>query len=196
MKAKLEAIANVTVIVMALVVGFLVLRGKFAGPQTEHLVAVGDHISQIAGVDWSRHQKTLVLALNTGCHFCQDSAPFYQKLARAQGPATDDVEIVAVFPNDPEAVQQLMKDEGLAVRSISAIPLEKLGVAGTPTLILVDSQGRVERTWFGLLTPREELEVMGVVSGGSQNSSASEHPAFQVGGNPIIDSGPNEQAKN
>lgn len=182
MKAKLEAIANVTVIVVALAVGLVVLRGQLAAPHTAPSLSAGYRLPQVSGIDWSRHQQTLVLALNTGCHFCQDSAPFYQRLAQAQRPGTEDVEVVAVFPNDPEAVQQLVKDEGLTLRSIPAIPLEKLGVAGTPTLILVDRQGRVERTWFGLLTPREELELMAVVSGSNQDPSASEIPAFQIGG--------------
>jgi thiol-disulfide isomerase/thioredoxin len=170
---KLEAIANVTVIVVALAVGYLLLQGRVAEPHIPRSIATGDTLSQVPGIDWSR-RRTLVLALNSDCHFCQDSAPFYQKLAQAQQ-GTQDVAIVAVFPNDPQAVRQLMKHEGLAVRSVPAVPLEKLGVAETPTLILVNSQGRVERTWFGLLTPREELEVLRAVFGaGAQNQSASE----------------------
>jgi thiol-disulfide isomerase/thioredoxin len=196
MKTKLEAIANITVIVVALAVGFVVLRGKIAAPHTPRSVAAGDRLGQVPGIDWSRHRRTLVLALNSGCHFCQDSTPFYQRLAQAQRPGVDDIEIVAVFPNDPEAVRQLMKDEGLALRSVPAVPLEKLGVAATPTLILVDSRGRVERTWLGLLTPREELEVLSAVSGVGQDSSASELPAFQVNGNKQVASDTNDQTKN
>ncbi len=40
-------------------------------------------------------------------------------------------------------MQLLMKNEGLPLRSIPAVPLEKLGVSGTPTLQLVDRDGRV-----------------------------------------------------
>jgi thiol-disulfide isomerase/thioredoxin len=175
MKTKLEAIANVTVIVVALVVGFVVLRGKIVGPHTPRSVMAGDRLGQVPGIDWSRHRRTLVLALNSGCHFCQDSAPFYQRLAQTQRP--DEVEIVALFPNDPEAVRQLMRDKGLALRSVSAVPVEKLGITGFPTLLVVGRDGRVERTWLGLLTPREELEVLSAVSGAGQDRSASELPA-------------------
>jgi thiol-disulfide isomerase/thioredoxin len=192
MKTKLEAIANVTVIVVALALGFVVLRGKIAAPHTPRSVAAGDRVGQVPGIDWSRHRRTLVLALDSGCHFCQDSAPFYQRLAQAQRPGADDVEIVALFPNDPEAVRQLMKDKGLAFRSVPAVPLEKLGISGFPTLLLVGRDGRVERTWLGILTPREELEVMSAVSGSGQDSSASELPAFQVGGNKRITSNTND----
>jgi thiol-disulfide isomerase/thioredoxin len=196
MKAKLEAIANVTVIVVALAAGYMVLNGKVARPHLPQSIAAGDQLGQVPGIDWSRHRRTLVLALNSDCHFCQDSAPFYQRLAKAQPAGAQDVAIVAVFPNDAEAVRQVIKDEGLALRSIPAVPLEKLGVVGTPTLMLVDSQGRVERTWFGLLTAREEVEVMRVVSGGRQDSSASERPPFRVDGNKSSASGTNDQTEN
>jgi thiol-disulfide isomerase/thioredoxin len=196
MITKVETIVNVTVIVVALAIGFVLLRGKIAGPHIPRSVAVGDRLGQVPGVDWSRHRRTLVLALNTGCHFCQDSAPFYQRLAQALRPDSDAVEIVAVFPNDAEAVRQLIEDEGLSFRSVSAVPLEKLGVAETPTLILVDSQGRVERTWLGLLTPREELEVLSAVSGGRQDRSASELPAFQTGGDKSSAADTKDQIRN
>jgi thiol-disulfide isomerase/thioredoxin len=186
MKTKLEALANVTVIVVALAVGFVALRGKIAAPHIPRSVAAGDRLGQVPGLDLSRNRRTLVLALDSSCHFCRDSAPFYQRLAQAQPRGSDDVEIVALFPNEAEAVRQLMKDEGLAFRSVSAVPVEKLGITGFPTLLLVGRDGRVERTWLGLLTPREELEVINAVSGGRQNSSASELPAFQVGRNALL----------
>ena len=195
MKTKLEAIANVTVIVVALAVGLVVLRGKIAAPHTPRSVAAGDRLGQVPGIDWNRHRRTLVLALDSGCHFCQDSAPFYQRLAQAQRTSADDVEIVALFPNDAEAVQQLMKDKWLALRSVSAVPLEKLGITGFPTLLLVGRDGRVERTWLGLLTAHEELEVLNSVSGGGQDSSESEFPALQPGKNKHISSDTNDQTK-
>ena len=196
MKTKLEAIANVTVIVVALAVGVVALRGKIAGPHAPRSVAVGDRLGQVSGIDWSGRRRTLVLVLNSGCHFCQDSAPFYQRLTQAQRPGSDDMEIVALFPNDAEAVRQLMKDEGLAFRSVSAVPVEKLGITGFPTLLLVGRDGRVERTWLGLLTPREELDVLSAVSAGVQDSSASELPAFQADGNKHVASDTNDQTRN
>ncbi len=196
MKAKIEAIANVTVIVVALAVGYVVLKEKVAGPRIPRSIAAGDRLATISGIDWSRHRRTLVLALNSGCHYCQDSVPFYQRLAQAQQPSGGDVDIVAVFPNDAEAVRQLAKDEGLVIHSVPEVPLEKLGIVGFPTLLLVDSAGRVERSWVGLLTPRQELEVLSVVSGSTKDCSASELSALQTGGSKSCGSGTNDQTKN
>ena len=161
MKAKLEAIANVTVIVIALAVGGVVLTRYAVSYRAQRWVAVGDHLAKLPGLDWSQHRRTLVLVLNTGCHFCQDSVPFYRKLTQA----ADDVQLVAVFPNEAEAVSQFTAHEALSIRSVPAVPLENLHVNATPTLVLMDAEGRVERVWVGVLTSRQETDLLKLVSG-------------------------------
>ena len=159
MKAKLEASANVAVIAVALAVGSVVLGRYVVAYRTPRPVAAGDHLAAIPNVDWKQHRHTLVLALNTGCHFCEESIPFYQRLVDTQAPGGNDLGIVAVFPNDPEMVHQFMTKDNLGIRSLANIPLERVQVNATPTLILVDSNGRVERSWVGTLTPADELEL-------------------------------------
>ena len=61
MKAKLEAIANVTVIVIALAVGGVVLTRYAVSYRAQRWVAVGDHLAKLPGLDWSQHRRTLVL---------------------------------------------------------------------------------------------------------------------------------------
>ena len=165
MKAKLEAVANVTVILMALAVGYVVLSRYTASNRAPRSVEAGDRLAKVPGLDWKQHEHTLVLALNTGCHFCEQSVSFYRRLADTQGPDGNDLEIVAVFPNDAEMVRQFMAREDLRIRSVSVAPLEKLSVNATPTVILVDNKGRVERSWIGLLSPSEELDLIKFVFG-------------------------------
>jgi len=159
MKPKPEAIANVAVILVALAVGYVVLARYAAANRAPMSVEAGDRLDKVPGLDWKQHERTLVLALNTGCHFCEESGPFYQKLAVAQEQGGIDLGVVAVFPNDAEMVRQFMTKDNLHIRSVAATPLENLRVSATPTLILVDKDGRVERSWIGLLSPPEELEL-------------------------------------
>jgi len=159
MKARIEAIANVAVIVVALAMGYVVLGRYVAAYWTPRSVADGDRLATIPNLDWKQHRHTLVLALNTGCHYCEQSVPFYQRLADTQPQDGNDLGIVAVFPNDAGMVGQFMTKEDLRVRSVADVPLEKLRVNATPTLILVGKDGRVERSWVGLLSPSEELEL-------------------------------------
>lgn len=160
MKTRLEAIANVAVILVALAVGYVVLGRYVAAYRAPRAVAAGDRLEAIPNLDWSQHRHTLVLALNTGCHFCEQSVPFYQRLADTRESSGGELEIVAVFPNDAEMVQQFMTKDNLRIRSLAAVPLEKLRVDATPTLILVDKDGRVERSWIGFLSPAEELDLI------------------------------------
>ena len=162
MRLKLEAIANVAVIVVALAAGYVVLVRYVAAYRAPRSVSAGDLLPAIPSLDWSQRRHTLVLALNTGCHFCEQSVPFYQKLASAQQPIREDLGVVAVFPNDPDMVRDFMTRVNLRIRSVSAVPLDKLRVDATPTIILVNSSGRVERSWVGTLTSREELDVVKV----------------------------------
>jgi hypothetical protein len=67
--------------------------------------------------------------------------------------------IVAAFPNDTDMVHEFMTKNNLHFRSLADVPLERVHVNATPTLIFVDNNGRVERSWVGLLSPPEELEL-------------------------------------
>ena len=157
-KTKLEAIASVAVILVALAVGCVVL-GRYVSEYRARPVAAGDRLATIPSLDWKQHRRTLVLALNTGCHFCEQSAPFYRSLSERQEHGGSDLDLVAVFPNDPAQVRQFMSQESLRVRSVAAVPLEKLRVNATPTLILIGSDGRVERVWIGMLDPTEQVKL-------------------------------------
>ena len=165
MKSRIEAIANLAVILVALLVGYVVLARYAAAYRSPRPVAAGDRLAQIPGLDFNQHRHTLVLVLNTGCHFCEQSVPFYQRLADAQARRGSELGIVAVFPNDAEMVRQFMTKDNLRIRSVTEAPLEKLRVYATPTLILVSKDGHVERSWIGLLSPPEELELFKSLSG-------------------------------
>ena len=160
-KVKIEQIANIAVIVLALVVGSLFLRDRLFNqdPQPNQM-KVGDKLPTLNGWDWSTHERTLVLVLRKGCHFCEDSAPFYQRLAVMQKQGVTTSPIVAVFPDSADVVMHLVQSEGLEFQTVSGVSLEELKIPGTPTLLLVDKRGNVVNAWIGVLSPRQELEVI------------------------------------
>jgi len=159
MKTKLETIANVIVIVFAVVVGAFFVKDRLSTNAPEpNTVKAGDKLANLDGWDWSAHEQTLVLGLRKGCHFCEDSAPFYQRLA-AQ-PQQGGTTIVAVFPDTADVVKEVVQLEGLRIHALAGVPLEKLKIDATPTLLLVDRNGKVVDAWIGMLSPRQELEVM------------------------------------
>ena len=161
MKPKIEFVANVAVILLAVVIGIVFIKDRLAPSSPESIeVKVGDKLAKIEGWDFGAHNETLMLVLRKGCHFCEDSAPFYQRLVTQQKQSGSHAAIIAVFPDAADAAKEVVQSEGLGVQAISGVPLEKLNVNGTPTLLLVDSTGKVLKAWMGMLSPRQELEVI------------------------------------
>lgn len=161
MKTKIETIANVIVIVFAVVVGAFFVKDRLSTDAPEpNTVKAGDKLANLDGWDWAAHDQTLVLGLRKGCHFCEDSAPFYQRLAAQPQQGGSNSNIVAVFPDAADAVKEVVQSEGLGVHALAGVPLEKLKISATPTLLLVDRSGTVLNAWIGMLSPRQEQEVM------------------------------------
>ncbi len=88
---------------------------------------------QLPGVDFTRKGKTLLIAISSTCHFCQESQPFYRQLANAPGVTAN---LVAVLPTP-----------------------QRDGVNSTPTLLLVDGRGKVEKAWIGKLDDAGQKQV-------------------------------------
>lgn len=71
MKTKIETIANVIVILFAVVVGAFFLKDRLSAAVPEpSTVKAGDKLANLKGWDWGAHDQTLVLGLRKGCHFC------------------------------------------------------------------------------------------------------------------------------
>ncbi|MGB8771194.1 MAG: hypothetical protein WCC92_16360 [Candidatus Korobacteraceae bacterium] len=165
MKERLEMVANIVVIVVACIIGGYFLKERLAPPKPlAPSLKAGDHLPGLAAYDWKAHDHTLVLALRKGCHFCEDSMPFYRKLANLEESNRIDAHLVAVFPDDASTVQQLVQKEQLPLQALPGVALDRMKVAGTPTLILVDQQGRVSKVWEGELAATGEEEVIAAIS--------------------------------
>jgi len=162
MYKKIELIANVAIIALAVLVGAVLVQKFFFSKNVPSgtarpTIAVGSKLD-LPGVDWAQNHKTLVLALQKGCHFCSESAPFYQRLV--QGAAAKNVKLVAVLPQNLADSREYLNTLALPVIEIRQAQLGSLNVSGTPTLILVDDKGQVAASWTGKLPTDKESEVL------------------------------------
>jgi thioredoxin-related protein len=101
----------------------------------------------------------LLLVLDTKCPHCTASASFYQELARAAA-QNRGVQLVAVLPQDMRESKQYLSNLNVAIDDVRQSGFDVLGVQGTPTLILVNQNGKVEQSWPGKLPPEQETEVL------------------------------------
>lgn len=162
LKDILDVTTNVVVVVFAVVAIGVLVKNYFApqGVKTSVAVTKGSAFPEIAGADYKQAPRTLILALNVDCRYCSRSVPFYNSLADARQENAGKFNIVAAFINkDPWLVQSYAEAKQLSVQTIAGVDLEKLGVHMTPTIILVDSAGRVLDSWRGELQQDDEREV-------------------------------------
>jgi len=157
---KLETAANIAIIVVAILLGAVIIQ-KYLLPsssQPERVQPVIGKQMNLSDVNWASQPKTLVLALSTTCHFCNESAPFYRRLIESvEG---KNVQLVAVFPTETEAGRAHLKELGLAALEVKQSSLANMQVSGTPTLILTNDKGEVTNYWLGKLPPDKETEVI------------------------------------
>jgi hypothetical protein len=96
---------------------------------------------ELPSVNWESHNQTLVLVLREGCHFCSDSAQFYRLLAKEI--LKTKTKLVTVLPGSIEASRGYLNSLKVPITEIRQLPLTKINVRGTPTLLLVNDQGLV-----------------------------------------------------
>ena len=160
-KTRLDVAVNVAILCVCVLIAVIGVK-KFLlnnAPPAASMPKTGTHLN-LAGVDWSRADRTLVMALSTQCHFCSESAGFYQRLLRAA--SVSKVPVVAVFPQPTAEAREYWASHGLAPSGVDLeqAPLARISVSGTPTLIVVDRKGLIAGAWVGKLAARGEAEVI------------------------------------
>jgi hypothetical protein len=123
----------------------------------------GATLPALAGYSWQSTSQSLVLALRKGCHFCEESMPFYRKLYDLEKSNSLKVKMVAVFPDTTQDAYEVLSTQSLPIPCIPKFSLSSLSVSGTPTLILVDQTGRVEKAWIGKLDSQGEENVLAAI---------------------------------
>jgi rhodanese-related sulfurtransferase len=100
---------------------------------------------------------TVLLGLDVNCGYCRASAPLYRRLA-ARASLTSGVKLVAVFQQDRDQGETYLRSIGVKGAGVVSA---KLGLTGTPTVAVLDSDYRVRDIWVGMLSPSEEKALLG-----------------------------------
>lgn len=161
---RVELLANIAIIVVALLIGVVLVRRYLLPVPTDvgHAevaqVKPGTRLS-LPGLDWGKSDKTLLLVLSADCRYCTESAPFYRRLAEQRG-GRQDVRLIAVLPQGVGTARQYLGGLGVAVDEIAQATPAALNARATPTLIVVDRTGSVVQSWVGMLPAEKEAEVV------------------------------------
>ena len=164
---KVELTANLAIIIVACVLTTVLIKSYLPPKDSTKTLSESEsserknqfdnnpNVSSL-GIDWKQSQQTLILAISSSCHYCTDSAAFYKKLAQRKG----NTHLVAVLPQSVKEARNYLEKLGVSVDEIRSLSLDKIGVQGTPTIMLIDSSGTVKQYWIGRLSPEKEATVL------------------------------------
>lgn len=155
-KKILDWTLNVLTIIVALFLVGMVARRYLAPDPTVAPALRQGAAASLSGVNWAEHGRTLIVAMQVGCHWCEASADFYRDLIAAK---SNQFHAVAVLPQPVLESQAFLDSLDVRFADVRQSDIRMLGVSGTPTLILVDREGLIESSWAGKLTPEQETSV-------------------------------------
>jgi hypothetical protein len=159
---RIEMAANVAIILASAAV-IVVFARNFTRTSTDAppTIATGTKFA-LKDAHWRSGEKTMVFAISTTCHLCNESAPFYHELVWQC--KQQHVRTIAVLPQPTVEAEPYLKDKGIAVGEVRQAILSGLRINGTPTLLLVDGGGIVRSVWIGKLESSGEKEVLAKLS--------------------------------
>lgn len=156
----LDRVANIAIILAVAVFLGLVIRSEMAHPTkrieaSPHLL-LGKVIT-LPGVRLSQQRQSIVIALSTQCHFCQESLPFYKHLAQT---AEGKLDVIAVLPQPLPAAESFVEQASIRTTHVLSANLGSLGIFATPTVLIVNGKGEIKNAWVGLLDDKSQQQVL------------------------------------
>ena len=162
---KIEMIANICIIAATVVfvvsIGWFFLRSNPSLRNSRSSIQKGTKMT-LPDVNWSTSPKTLLLVLSTDCKYCTASAPFYRRLVNLAG-ETRNTRLIAIFPQAANESREYLAKQEVKIDTLQQAAPASVGAKGTPTLILVDSNGVVIQSWDGMVLPDAESEILASV---------------------------------
>ena len=112
-------------------------------------LAPGSRAPVLRNVDYTAHDRFLILFLSTTCHYCVSRIPFYNRLQYIARESHAARALYAIFSEPSEAVEAFKIGSRLDIDSLVSLDFRSLGVRSTPTTLLIDKEGIVKRFWIG-----------------------------------------------
>jgi len=167
-KSTLDTAANIAIILVCAIAAVVLVRNQFFPPRPPGAppqVEKGEQFAALKQAVPAGASRALVVAVSPTCHFCNDSLPFYKHLVDQRNQQGSAVKFVAAVPTEDAKAPETAKFNGAGVQpdNVVQIDFSKIKVPGTPTLLLVDNNGKVLNVWVGKLDGSGEKEVLKVL---------------------------------
>lgn len=167
-KSALDTVANIAIILVCAIAAFILIRNHFFSPQTQAggprppEIEAGEKHAALGQVVPAGSERALVVALAPGCHFCDESMPFYKRLVDERNQKGSNVKVIAAVSQEeakaPE--QEKLTAAGVTPDGLVVLDFNTVKLRGTPTILLVDNQGEVHDVWVGKQPASGEEEIL------------------------------------
>jgi hypothetical protein len=177
--SRIERVTNLAMIVVCCALTAELVARRFApsvplparsasgvAPRPESYKA-GDEFPAVPGLSADAQRRSVILFVRDGCRYCENSIPFYRRLAQAVQNQQATVRLVGLCPDRTEACATYLKANGIQVSDVVGVQQQQgtLKFAGTPTLLLMDPSRKIASVWIGQLSAAAENEVLEAISG-------------------------------
>lgn len=164
-KPKAETAANIAIIALCAIVGVVLIKKNFFPPQPgtpPAAVSTGDYSKLLHSAMPSGAERVLFVALSPTCRYCTESIPFYRRLLEERERAGAELPVIGLVPDtfDLEATKRKIESADIEFSAWVQADFMAARLRGTPTLVLLDSEGVVSDVWFGKLSPESENAVL------------------------------------
>lgn len=166
LKINFETFLNLAVIVCTVaLIGFFGHHWFFSQIQQsnpDEEFAEGKFLAEVPNLNENNFEKSMVIILNADCKYCEESLDFYKRLANSKYDAKSR-QLTALFLQPEEFVTKYVKDKEFSIRAIPDANFKELKVGLTPTIVAIDRQRQIIKSWFGKLEPDKEQEVIAIL---------------------------------
>lgn len=130
-----------------------------ASPGPPPPIKAGTRLALHEDLEPGQARASMVVVLSSACQYCTASMPFYRRLAELEVVRKGQVRLGVIGLQPDPVIREYMASNGLDVRTLVHVSEGGVPVQATPTLLIIDSQGAVTRSWAGRLPPADEKAV-------------------------------------
>jgi hypothetical protein len=146
------------------VLGMAVQRTRTATPESDVPYRAGDTMSALDTRDLEAATKTAVVFVHSSCRYCASSMAFYKTLLQESAHSQKQFQLIIAGFESKEVLNKFAGDFGVTPDAVLTVPLSDSRVRSTPTLIVVNRKGVVEKSWVGQQSSDGERQIRDAVS--------------------------------
>jgi sugar lactone lactonase YvrE len=165
---KFNTVANLLAVILGLTVVVIAVRNHLSssarsGPPHDlnaSSIIVGTSVASIPDYDFRGAGRTLVLFLDAAGEDSNEIAPLFKELTETGKSDRKLFQTIALFTNDEQTVGRALKIWDWPVEHRSEFEASGFRLEALPTVLVVNQEGRVLKSWSGEISSTQEAEIM------------------------------------